>query len=181
MNVISFLIKNICYYYTHADVTRATAGFKPMCGFWEASLGPIEECQVLGFLGLFVFVWFGLVFRDRVSLYSPGCPGAHSVDQAGLELRNLPASASRVLRDQRRAPPRPAGFEKRFLCVSALAGQAGLKLTEICLPLPPLSAGIKGVDHPARLKCEVVFFFFSKQLLPAEPSMSLTCFLLKKI
>jgi hypothetical protein len=36
-------------------------------------------------------------FRDRVSLYSPGCPGAHFVDQAGLELRNLPASASRVL------------------------------------------------------------------------------------
>jgi hypothetical protein len=38
-----------------------------------------------------------LVFRDSVSLYSPGCPGTHSVDQAGLELRNLPASASRVL------------------------------------------------------------------------------------
>jgi hypothetical protein len=38
-----------------------------------------------------------LVFRDRVSLYSPGCPGTHSVDQAGLELRDPPASASRVL------------------------------------------------------------------------------------
>jgi hypothetical protein len=38
-----------------------------------------------------------LFFLDRVSLYSPGCPGTHSVDQAGLELRNLPASASRVL------------------------------------------------------------------------------------
>jgi hypothetical protein len=37
------------------------------------------------------------VFRDRVSLYSPGCPGTHFVDQAGLELRNPPASASRVL------------------------------------------------------------------------------------
>jgi hypothetical protein len=34
---------------------------------------------------------------DRVSLCSPGCPGTHSVDQAGLELRNLPASASQVL------------------------------------------------------------------------------------
>jgi hypothetical protein len=30
-------------------------------------------------------------FQDRVSLCSPGCPGTHSVDQAGLELRNLPA------------------------------------------------------------------------------------------
>jgi hypothetical protein len=28
---------------------------------------------------------------------SPGCPGTHSVDQAGLELRNPPASASWVL------------------------------------------------------------------------------------
>jgi hypothetical protein len=36
------------------------------------------------------------VFRDRVSLCSPGCPGTHSVDQ-GLKLRNLPASASQVL------------------------------------------------------------------------------------
>jgi hypothetical protein len=37
-------------------------------------------------------------FRDRISLCSPGCPGTHFVDQAGLvELRNLPASASQVL------------------------------------------------------------------------------------
>jgi hypothetical protein len=36
-------------------------------------------------------------FRDRVSLCSPGCPGTHFVDQAGLELRNPPASASQVL------------------------------------------------------------------------------------
>jgi hypothetical protein len=43
------------------------------------------------------FVWLFLVFRDRVSLCSPGWPGTHSVDQAGLELRNLPASASQVL------------------------------------------------------------------------------------
>jgi hypothetical protein len=48
---------------------------------------------------LFCCCWFGLVlvFQDRVSLYSPGCPGTHSVDHAGLELRNLPASASQVL------------------------------------------------------------------------------------
>jgi hypothetical protein len=36
------------------------------------------------------------VFRDRVSLRSPGCPETHSVDQASLELRSLPASASQV-------------------------------------------------------------------------------------
>jgi hypothetical protein len=29
--------------------------------------------------------------------FETGCPGTHSVDQAGLELRNPPASASQVL------------------------------------------------------------------------------------
>jgi hypothetical protein len=38
-----------------------------------------------------------LVFWDRVSLCSPGCPGTHSVDQAGLKLRSLPVFASQVL------------------------------------------------------------------------------------
>jgi hypothetical protein len=50
------------------------------------------------FVLFLVFVFcFVLFFRDRVFLYSPGCPGTHFVDQAGLEIRNLPASASRVL------------------------------------------------------------------------------------
>jgi hypothetical protein len=42
-------------------------------------------------------VFFFFFFQDRVSLYSSGCPGTHFVDQAGLELRNLPASAFQVL------------------------------------------------------------------------------------
>jgi hypothetical protein len=46
---------------------------------------------------LFFFIVV-VVFRDRVSLYSPaGCPGTHFVDQGVLELRNPPASASQVL------------------------------------------------------------------------------------
>jgi hypothetical protein len=36
-------------------------------------------------------------FRDRVSLCSRCCPSTHFVDQADLELRNPPASASLVL------------------------------------------------------------------------------------
>jgi hypothetical protein len=48
-------------------------------------------------ISYFLKFFYFLVFRDRVSLCSPGCPGTHSVDQAGLELRNLPASASQVL------------------------------------------------------------------------------------
>jgi hypothetical protein len=48
--------------------------------------------------GVFVlFCFVVVVFQNRVSLCSPGCPGTHSVDQAGLELRNSPASASQVL------------------------------------------------------------------------------------
>jgi hypothetical protein len=47
-------------------------------------------CFVFGF-GFCFFVFYS------VSLYSPGCPGTHFVDQADLELRNPPASASRVL------------------------------------------------------------------------------------
>jgi hypothetical protein len=50
----------------------------------------------LFFFFIFLFLFFCL-FGDRVSLCSPGCPGTHSVDQAGLELRNSPASASEVL------------------------------------------------------------------------------------
>ena len=44
-----------------------------------------------------VVVVLVLVFQVRVSLCSPGYPGTHFVDQTGLELRNLPASASQVL------------------------------------------------------------------------------------
>jgi hypothetical protein len=51
-------------------------------------------CFALLCFALFCFVLF---FRDRVSLYSPGCPGTQSVAQAGLELRNPSASASQVL------------------------------------------------------------------------------------
>jgi len=54
------------------------------------------------FFSLFVFFCFlpptffggvGLVFQDRVSLCNSGCLGTHFVDQAGLELRNLPSSS----------------------------------------------------------------------------------------
>jgi hypothetical protein len=65
---------------------------------------------------LFFFFFF---FRDRVSLCSPGYPGTHSVDQAGLELRNPPASASRVL---------------------------GLK---VCATTPSFNLSLKGIPNPS--------------------------------
>jgi hypothetical protein len=54
--------------------------------------------SLFSLLFLFVCLFFVFCFfRDRVSLCSSGCPRTHSIDQAGLELRNPPASASRVL------------------------------------------------------------------------------------
>ena len=49
---------------------------------------------VVLFVCLFVFVLFCF---ETGFLCSPGCPGTLFVDQAGLELRNPPASASQVL------------------------------------------------------------------------------------
>jgi hypothetical protein len=45
----------------------------------------------------FVLFCFVLFCFFETGLHSPGCTGIHSVEQAGLELRNLPASASQVL------------------------------------------------------------------------------------
>jgi hypothetical protein len=69
-------------------------------------LGPNFLLFALSYSNVLIFVVYYLfvclfvclfVFGDRVSLCSPGCPGTHSADQAGLELRNPPASAFRVL------------------------------------------------------------------------------------
>jgi hypothetical protein len=51
----------------------------------------------LGF-GFLLLLLLLLFFPDRVSLCSPGCPGTHFVDQAGLKLRNPPASSTQVLK-----------------------------------------------------------------------------------
>jgi hypothetical protein len=48
-----------------------------------------KKIYIYLFVGLFVFCFLKQGFS--------GCPGTHSVDQAGLKLRSLPASASQVL------------------------------------------------------------------------------------
>jgi hypothetical protein len=59
--------------------------------------------HALGFLptafpvSLLIILISFFFFQVRVSLCSPDYPGTHSVDQASLELRNLPASAFQVL------------------------------------------------------------------------------------
>jgi hypothetical protein len=55
------------------------------------SLGFLMVVGCLLFLFICLFVW------DRVSLYGPGCLGTSSANQAGLELRDLLASAFQVL------------------------------------------------------------------------------------
>jgi hypothetical protein len=62
---------------------------------------------------IFFFFFFFLVFRDRVSLCSPGYPETHFADQAALELRNPPVSASQVL--GLKAGATSAGLENEFL------------------------------------------------------------------
>jgi hypothetical protein len=61
-----------------------------------SNLTRVKELQESFVVVVLFWFWF-CFFRNRVSLCSPGCPGTHFVDQAGLELRNPPASASRVL------------------------------------------------------------------------------------
>jgi hypothetical protein len=74
-----------------AQDLRLMRSLQPLRAWGERTscTGSMQPCRLF-----FVFVF---VFRDSVSLCSPGCPGTHSVDQAGLKLRNPPASASRVL------------------------------------------------------------------------------------
>jgi hypothetical protein len=108
---------------------------------WSSSVSWSQICE------LFELLFFFLVFRDRVSLCSPGCPGTHFVDQAGLELRNPPASASRVLGLKACATTPGLNFLLKIYffhyiyvcgcvsheCVGAFKGQKGLpcKLTDV--------------------------------------------------
>jgi hypothetical protein len=86
----------------YSSCLKVSAWFKFLSWLPSVDLGSV--CQIKPFFNKFFVCLF---FRDRVSLCSSGCPGTHSVDQAGLELRNLPSSASQVL-GVRSAPPLPS-------------------------------------------------------------------------
>jgi hypothetical protein len=66
------------------DMTGLFGDLQPL---WSTFVHLIAAITTF-FLLFFVFVFS----RDRISLYCPGCPRTHFVDQAGLELRNPPAS-----------------------------------------------------------------------------------------
>ena len=70
-------------------------------GFWSTQRNTYLYIYTKSFscywiLIIFCFVLL-LVFQDRVSLHSPGCPGTFCAQEVGLELRDLPASASWVM------------------------------------------------------------------------------------
>jgi len=62
------------------------------CNPGRFSSGTLIKSVAISLLISWLVDW--LVFQDMVSLHSSGCPGSCSVDQAGLQLRDLPASAS---------------------------------------------------------------------------------------
>ena len=68
---------------------HTTAQSKLINGCWNGASKAVVFVVVVV---LFCFLFF--VFSDRVSLCNPRCPGTHSVDQAGIELRNVTASAT---------------------------------------------------------------------------------------
>jgi hypothetical protein len=82
------------------SVINAVYGFHLDSGYIEPSVkkegDSWEKIATVKYFFVLFFV-FCFFFPDRVLLCSPGCPGTHSVDQASLELRNSPASASQGL------------------------------------------------------------------------------------
>ena len=63
------------------------------------------------------------------SLCCPGCPGTHSVEQAGLELKDVPASAFQVLGLKARATIACP------LCLQEVFGDLGLSLVFVLVIL----------------------------------------------
>jgi hypothetical protein len=74
---------------------------------------------------LFSFVVV-VVVLSRQEFLNPGCPRTHSVDQAGLDLRNQPASASQV--------PRPSHVIKSDISDTGVVevGVKGFSETSAC-------------------------------------------------
>jgi hypothetical protein len=68
------------------------------CVCWELNPSLLQEHVLLtNSLACYTYFLFCFLFFETGFLCSPGCPGTRFVDQAGLELRNRPASTSRVL------------------------------------------------------------------------------------
>jgi hypothetical protein len=125
--------------------------------------------HIIKFLTYILFLFFGFWFFKTEFLCSPGCSGTHSVDQAGLELRNPPASASQVL----------------GLKVCATTAQPNIDLNQVIWPLlfPPDQSyfNIKGLEkHYNHSKNQTnnknltwLFSFYNQIKLPIHNIISL--------
>jgi hypothetical protein len=112
-----------------------------------------------------------VVFWDRVSLYSPGCPGTHFVDQAGLKLRNLPASVSQVL-GLKACATTPGLYIWNMVSPAVAELTLSTRLasnSEIHLCLPP-SAGIKNERY--HCSATLTYFKFSAEITICSISMN---------
>ena len=98
-----YMIRSTTVAGSHQVSLRAVPGLETELSQHPANLCVPRMPAVLSKVSFLSFFFFSF-FQDRVSLYTPGCPGTHFVYQAGLELRKY-------------------------------------------LPLPPKSAGMKGVRH----------------------------------
>ena len=78
------------------------------------------------------------------SFLSPGCPETSSIDQAGLKLRDPPASASRVLR--LKVCTTTIWLLPRFLGSQSVENMTveSTVLNETCIPSPPWVRGLHG-------------------------------------
>jgi hypothetical protein len=84
--------------HTHTyTLSKPPASASSELGGPVSAMAPSPSMILFSYIFCLFVCFLFFVFRDRVSLNSPGCPGTHFVDQAGLGLRNAPASASRVL------------------------------------------------------------------------------------
>jgi hypothetical protein len=92
------IICNTCFICKqHLNISQVTDSVQHILLLVLAAKGHQRcESNAISISALYSFCLFVclLFFRDSISLHSPGCSGTHFVDQAGLELRNLPASAS---------------------------------------------------------------------------------------
>ncbi|GAB1284775.1 V-type proton ATPase subunit H [Apodemus speciosus] len=132
----------------------------PLClECWDSRSSQYVQC-VAGCLQLMLrvneyrFAWVEADGVNWISLYSPGCPGTHAVDQAGLELRNPPASAS----------------QSAGITGSSQGWPRTQKSTCLCLP----SAEIKGIMGVLSNKCGFQLQYqmiFSIWLLAFSPQM----------
>jgi hypothetical protein len=80
-----------------ADLNKNSQKKKKKTFKWTRSYIFFLFCFCFCFVFFVVVLFCFVLFRDRVTLYSSGCPETHFVDQADLELRNLLASASQGL------------------------------------------------------------------------------------